>query len=689
MKTLRQRHPTQKNSSQEINRVPTHQVHTIHSPDSRLKTSYYNYYIPTSIRALFSFVATAGQTIIPNPLPVILLSEGYSIFRKNFGFTREKAFNNLLLFGISACVLSKFWINPWYFKKSEEVHAHWYQATNATISDVDYYDEFYSSMYVNAIAIAVFGLLSQLTDFLRVWLNSIITLKNQCEFVKEWLSNFGAYGINASNAFSDTAIDEEKTNLNVVKLFDDIKIQNSIINLWISRITSAIDFAIAFQALYTMSPPMLISFYFCSIILPKFIVLSFTYSSIKSFVTQILEKPMRSFYTKINQLQDKIIHQITNIQVNAEPITCLDGETFEAKKLLSLLDLKHKQNINYNSISSIKSFFDLYILLFEYLVPMLVSVHEVRSGSIEQEKFMTLSSHFSSINWFITWGKAHFEELNMIEESVRRLNLYYERLEDWKSQRIEIEKKIKDSKTISFEGAIYADTKYETLLAKGKFTLPAASITHINAPSGCGKTTLFRVFRGICSSVNNECIWSLPKGNFVFLPSQIYILSADEPLFQTVCYPTKLDPQDIDSNLNHKTYATVVQNLLRELELREHIYNNLTKLPLNENKESNAMQTANWMITLSEGERKRIAFCNVLLKLKTQNIQFLIMDEPFKGIDYQTQKKMVALLHEAMSKNSPSYGCTILFSNHEQNHGLNTHTLNIDENTKQYSLIAN
>ena len=73
-----------------------------------------------------------------------------------------------------------------------------------------------------------------------------------------------------------------------------------------------------------------------------------------------------------------------------------------------------------------------------------------------------------------------------------------------------------------------------------------------------------------------------------------------------------------------------------------------------------------WSKNLSDGEQKRIAFINILHKVRTQKPKFLVLDEPLKGVDETKQKVMVKLLKKHRPK-----GCTVLFTNHEQNHGPN------------------
>lgn len=680
----------------------------------RASVSFYNA-LPLPIRALFYIPVKGAQIIQRNVFPTILFTEGYHLFRQHLGFSSEKLvqnlviagfiyltsptwimgniflgalislsnksfeirLNNLFLYGMLLCAIAKFYVNPWFMEKYQEIDAIWYNIDNKTITDEEYYASYYLSIWNFSQALSVSVSFELFNNILSSLLSKVITFKKQYEFVQEWLSNYSAYGINAGNTSSGSEIDNERANLNPVKLFEDIQNQSAIFFLWNSRVNSIINCYTAVYALLNMSPPLALSFYFGTIILPRLLVACVAYSLFYNALLALFEIPSKYLFQTINKLKDSIIRQITNIDTNAELITLHEGEKFEETKLLNLHNETRKQSIKYTFVDSGKNSISSFIMEFQWLLPFLATLDSVRTGVIKQEEVGPCLHHYFRINHFMTWVKDNFDQLNAIEQSTRRLALYTERLQAWRTKRVEIEKKVTVSDEISFDGSIFADEEHKTLLAKGKFTLEPSSIIHIDAPSGCGKTTLFRIFRRVWGEFDGTC--TLPKET-AFLPSQVYVLGIDEPLFQWVCYPN--NHKDLASNLE------LVKGWLgpKNLNLPEHVFNNLVNLPVNGDEKSKTNTVFNWMTTLSDGERKRIAFCNILLKLHTQNIKFLIMDEPFKGVDYQTQKIMTNLFKDAISHSKSK--CTVLFSNHEHNHQLNTHTLSINKVDKEYKLMC-
>lgn len=639
----------------------------------------------TPVRALWSIPVTVGGVIQRNTFPTILFTEGYHVMRQNFGFSRDKLMNNFFLGGMIACIASKFYINPWFNEQHVAINAVWFKMGDKTISDEEYYAEFYTAVWAFTKALSVFVSVEVLNQILQSLLGEIITFEKQREFVDKWLSNDVAYGINVSKILSKKgvnnekeAIDEETHNLHPVKLFADIEKQNAILSLWNTRISTIIDCITAVYSILYISPSIVIPLYFGSIILPKLLLLSIGYSLIFNILLMLFEAPARAAFRKMNEFQNSIIRQITNVDSHAESISFLDGEEFESKKLLELLNKEFRQSIKYSVFDSAKQYIVNYMKNFEWLFPILAAIESVRNGDMKQEMVGPCIDHNSRINSAWTWVKDNFPKLNMSEESGRRLALHENGIQAWTAKCGLMQKKIVESKgAVSFSGAIFADDQHKIVLAKGDFTLVPGSITHLQAPSGSGKTTLFRLFCRIWGEFKGQC--TLPrKEDIIFLPSKVYILGIDESLFQTICYPIK--------NKAMEQHKELVKEWMRALELPERIYDNLGQIFLegeNDNQKRIKRKFFNWVLSLSDGEAKRVAFCLVLLKLHTQKMKFLVMDEPFKGINAAIQETMVSLFKSVRSKLNSK--CTVLFSSHEaHNYGLNTHVLEINKETKEY-----
>lgn len=622
------------------------------------------------------YPALAARTVQNTFLPSILFTEGYKVFRDNFGLSKKFWMNNVLLAGMAACSASKLWINPWFDLKHEALNEAWNSVEKKDISDQTFYSDFYSSITVFMGSLVIHILVEQVNSFLEFLLSTAITTQKQKSFINRWLSNSSAYGVNLSKEISGTQEDDEKANLNPYKLIHDIENENALLKLWNTRINTVIDFATAFMTLAAISPPMVLRLASLSTTLPMLFVASIAYSMVFNVIMSLIEIPMERSFQKMNQIKDLLIHKVTGIDTHSELINFLDGEKYEEKELLKLLNKRQQNAKHYQVLQFWKENILHVIKHSEWLIPILFALKEVRQGLMKKSQMGPAMHNFMHVNEFFTWSKDNFDLLVHIRESIRRLALFEERMEVWRKKVEEIEKRVTDSDTVTFSGKIYADEQHETLLAQGKLRLEPASITHFDAPSGTGKTTLFRLLRRMWPNFHGDC--SVPKAQSVFLPSQVYVLGANEPLFQTVSYP--------EEHFKQAHNLRQVQDWFKDLNLPDHISAGLAQLSEAKLDHIDEITANNWLVSLSDGERKRIAFTNVLLKLHSKQVKFLVLDEPFKGIDIRTQRVMVDLLREAVGDSTPSNGCTVIYSNHEQNHDLNTHSLTVDSETKQFRL---
>ncbi len=636
------------------------------------------------IRTLLYIPVQVVQTIQENIIPTVLLKHGYEIFSKNFGFSRAKVLNNFLLIGMVSCMVSKVWVNRHLDKTEKDLNAIWLQADNTTISEANYDKEFDTCLWEFFYAVGIKSTVDVFNKLLKFLLNNAIVFKDQCDLTLKLFSDYNIYDINDNeNAETNENPGKEKVGGKISRLYDDVSNQTGLIGLWNTRINTMLDCATALYDLNKMSPSFILPLYFFPIQVPQFIVLSLAYSLAVSILFKIVERPMIHCFERMNRLKDLIANQIINAGLNGGNISFLDGEAFESHKLIDSLGEEHKAKRGFHFAKSAKFWIREATSNIEWLVPILVLLKSVRNGSIAKNLVITFTRNLSYVTKGLNWSSKNFKKIKKIDSSVGRLKDFKKGREIWKSKRIEIEKKLVDSPTVGFSGIINLDAKGQRKIT-GNFTLGKGTITHLKGTTGCGKTTVLKVFRGIWEHFEGNC--TLPKGKTFFLPSTPYILGPDEPLLQTICYPRKIHSQN--NNKSEDPTINSIKTILKKLHLREHIYNNLVNLSSIGNQKAKVFQTTNWLKSLSDGERKRIAFCNILLKLKTQEIKFLVLDEPFNSVDVPTQKIMVDLLRETLKdKSSLSNGCTVLYSNHEENHGLNTHVLQIEDDKIKLGLI--
>jgi len=172
--------------------------------------------------------------------------------------------------------------------------------------------------------------------------------------------------------------------------------------------------------------------------------------------------------------------------------------------------------------------------------------------------------------------------------------------------------------------------------------------------NGCGKSTLFRIIAGIIQpdggSVEHE------RSNIAYMPEQRSLL-VDLSLRKQALFMGKL------AGLDEEGIELKVQALAKDFGFSELAYRP--------------------MKTLSKGNQQKAQLILTLLK----DPQILILDEPFNGLDYQSQKDLTAWI-----KRFAQQGKIVLISSHQLNHmnGLCDEILILDhgETIKQGSIHA-
>jgi ABC-type nitrate/sulfonate/bicarbonate transport system ATPase subunit len=159
-------------------------------------------------------------------------------------------------------------------------------------------------------------------------------------------------------------------------------------------------------------------------------------------------------------------------------------------------------------------------------------------------------------------------------------------------------------------------------------------IIGILGPSGCGKTTLFRILAGLLPPTSGQVI--LDGLNRPAKPGDVGMVSQDYPLFP---HRTVLSNLMLAATREApKTAQDRVQGYLSEFELED-------KADL-------------YPVQLSGGQRQRIAIIQQLLC----SSHFLLMDEPFSGLDMLMLEKVGQLIQKVSNMDVLN---TIILTTHD------------------------
>ena len=161
-----------------------------------------------------------------------------------------------------------------------------------------------------------------------------------------------------------------------------------------------------------------------------------------------------------------------------------------------------------------------------------------------------------------------------------------------------------------------------TVLRDFSLTIPAGTLVGVMGESGCGKTTLGNILLGLLEPDGGE-ITGLPEKRAA--------------VFQE------------DRLLEERTPLQNVRAVTGRKRSRREILDFLAALGLPDGAEKPVK-------TLSGGMRRRVAIARALLA----DWDFLVMDEPFKGLDEATRERVTAKTLEAIA------GKTVLLITHDQ-----------------------
>lgn len=175
----------------------------------------------------------------------------------------------------------------------------------------------------------------------------------------------------------------------------------------------------------------------------------------------------------------------------------------------------------------------------------------------------------------------------------------------------------------------HINLKFDEIIVFDNFslTVPENKITCIVGPSGCGKTSILNLLAGFITDFNGVANTGKEKVGYIFQEDRLL------------------------------PWETVYQNirLVREETDNEEIMKLLNALELNEFKDKYPEQ-------LSVGMRQRCAIARGFY----YHSSLLLMDEPFKSLDYDLRFNLVRYLSELWNKNR----ITIIFVTHDIDEAL-------------------
>jgi ABC-type nitrate/sulfonate/bicarbonate transport system ATPase subunit len=145
-------------------------------------------------------------------------------------------------------------------------------------------------------------------------------------------------------------------------------------------------------------------------------------------------------------------------------------------------------------------------------------------------------------------------------------------------------------------------------------------IVGLLGPSGIGKTQLFRILAGLLKPTTGKVL--LNSSNTPVIPGSVGVVAQHYPLFLHHTVETNLDLATARSPLPAKEAKDKKELLLDRFHLKEYLHN--------------------YPVQLSGGTRQRVSIVQQMLCSE----HFLLMDEPFSGLDPLMNDEVCALMAE-------------------------------------------
>ena len=181
------------------------------------------------------------------------------------------------------------------------------------------------------------------------------------------------------------------------------------------------------------------------------------------------------------------------------------------------------------------------------------------------------------------------------------------------------------------------------VLENVSFDFPEAAVTALRGPSGCGKTTLVNIILGLLA----------PDAGEVLLPAAARVAA----VFQE------------DRLIEHFSAARNVRLTAPSSVPDEQIHSALSELGLAQEGEKRVSE-------FSGGMRRRVA----VIRAALFQPQFLLLDEPFKGLDEEMRERTAAFLRRNCAQ-----ATTILVTHDETEAALMGATAELDLGGKEES----
>lgn len=312
---------------------------------------------------------------------------------------------------------------------------------------------------------------------------------------------------------------------------------------------------------------------------------------------------------------------LQHIKISAEEIAIEHAEQYYKTRLETEVDELSIKTERRLSIQNKTASFNVFNGIAQAIIPVLAAVPLYFTNLITLNVFYSVSYYFSMMTYSLNWIINAFETLNKFETSLNRI-LELQQILD-KNDEGESTKKIIRSMESQKKNLIVKDLSLN-LAGSTKLVIKGLNLeftpgvhTLIQAPSGTGKSSLFKAIAGTWLSGEGEIIIPKSLEKIYFLPQKPTL--PNDTLRKVLTYP---DAQCLYSDKELISALNAV------------------------NMEAFSEKLDNPIGFKSLGEQQRIAFARVFLRQP----DWIFLDEATASLDEQTEEQIYNRLKELLPK---------------------------------------
>ncbi len=351
------------------------------------------------------------------------------------------------------------------------------------------------------------------------------------------------------------------------------------------------------------------------------IIVSLLVGGTTSLIGYFINKSLQEFTNEETKIQSNLRADLQQLKNSPEEIAIEHAENYYQGRLEKEVDELNIKTTQRLSVQNGTNSFNLFNGMFQMIVPILASVPLYFNNLISLEAFYSCGYYFSMVTRSLNWFINSFEVINKFKTSLNRIIELQKILEINNEGKVQqkINRKIDwDNKNLEVKNLDIKLHGTNELIIKGlnlKFT-PGIH-TLIQAPSGTGKSSLFKAIAGTWLSGEGEIIIPNSLETIYFLPQKPSI--PDDILRNVLAYPDAYCHYS-DDELIAALKAVNLEDLSNKLDEKVGFK--------------------------SLGEQQRIAFARVLLRKP----DWVFLDEATASLDEQGEERVYCKIKELLPK---------------------------------------